>query len=369
MKTVDRYLCVHFLTSLLGVLFIVAVVLIITEAANIYGDILKGNPDLKWIVAYLALALPRSLAEVVPLATAVAVLWTLMKLSRQNELMALFCGGMSPARVSAPFLALGLVLSVGLFLLNEMVLHRTAEISNYIFRVQIRDEGQTYLSRGSRIYRKGAGRRFYSMDRFDSENREMTRPTLVVLDEDTWAPVLRVEADKAWPVGSEDSRLWRFSDAYVWRYAPDNTEIPVSMEHRDFIDLQMEKDLPTFLEQPGKAAYSTFAELWARVRALESGGHKAPGELTELHLKVAFPLAPLVVTLLVCSFAVHPRAGKVFVQFGSGIGLVLAYYVLTLILRKLGHRDVIFPVLAAWIPDLVFLILGGQWIVRNSGIR
>jgi lipopolysaccharide export system permease protein len=94
-----------------------------------------------------------------------------------------------------------------------------------------------------------------------------------------------------------------------------------------------------------------------------------PEHLTELHLKIAFPLAPLVVTLLVCSFALHPRAGKAFVQFGSGVALVLAYYIVTVFLRKLGHRMVIPPFLAAWTPNLIFLILGGQWFVRHTGIR
>ena len=80
-------------------------------------------------------------------------------------------------------------------------------------------------------------------------------------------------------------------------------------------------------------------------------------------------LVLVVVTLLVCSFALHPRAGKAFVQFGSGVALVLAYYIVTVFLRKLGHRMVIPPALAAWTPNLIFLILGGQWFVRHTGVR
>lgn len=369
MKTVDRYLCVHFLASLVGVLFVVGVVVLIAEVGNVYGDILAKSPDLKYVVAYLALVMPANLAETVPLATAVAVLWTLMRFSRQNELMALFCGGLSPARISLPFLGVGLALSISLFVLNEEVLNRTAQIADQILHVHIKDEGQTFLSRGERVYQKGAGRRFYSLDRFDPSNREMSRPTIVVLGSKIWRPVMRVEADKAWPLAPEKDRIWRFSNAYVWRFSPNGSAIPISMVHRDFIDLKMEKDLSTFLAQPEKPAFQTFFELLKRVRALKSGGHRAPEELTELHLKVAFPLAPLVVTLLVCSFAVHPEAGKVFVQFGSGVALVLAYYVLTLVLRKLGHRAVIPPALAAWAPDLIFMILGGQWFVRHTGIR
>lgn len=369
MKTVDRYLCVHFLASLVGVLFIVAVVILIAEVGNIYGDILAERPDVKWIIAYLALAMPASLAEVVPLATAVALLWTLMRLSRQNELLALFCGGLSPARVSVPFLGAGLALSVALFMLNEMVLHRTAELADSILRIQIKDEGQTYLTRGQQVYQKGAERRFYSMDRFDPRNLEMTRPTIVVLDNEVWRPILRVEADKAWQVGPAEDRRWRFSNAYVWHFSATGSEVPTAMRHRDFIDLEMEKDLPTFLARPQKPRFQRFTELFERVRALKSSRHSAPDELTELHLKVAFPLAPLVVALLVCSFAVHPKAGRVFVQFGSGMALVLAYYAMSLMLRRLGYMSLVPPALAAWTPNLVFLVLGGQWFVRHSGIR
>jgi lipopolysaccharide export system permease protein len=48
------------------------------------------------------------------------------------------------------------------------------------------------------------------------------------------------------------------------------------------------------------------------------------------------------------------------------VALVLLYYVATVMLRKLGHGSILTPALAAWLPNGVFLLLGGYWFFRRA---
>ncbi len=369
MKTLDRYLCASFFWALAGVFFVVGLVVLIAEVRNVYGDILTHQPDLKWVVVYLALVIPGRLAEVLPLATAMAALWVLVRLARHNEMMAFFCGGLSPARLSLPFLCSAGALSLALLIGNETVLPRTEEEANRIFAVYVKNQGNLYMSpRAGRLYQKGTGRRYYSMDRFIQGSQEMIRPTVLELQPDSSRPLMRLEALRA--VQTSPARAgasWRFYDVYVWRFNEQGR--PISMKHSDQIDMTLEKDLTTFLSQPGKPNAMGFLDLLEFIRARRSRGLQVSDLLTELHLKLAFPLAPLVVTLLVCSFTIRPQVGKMFIQFGGGIVLVLAYYAVTLMLRKVGHRALIPAELAAWAPNLIFLLLGGQWFARHSNFR
>ena len=73
-----------------------------------------------------------------------------------------------------------------------------------------------------------------------------------------------------------------------------------------------------FFARPRKPAEMNFFDLRYYVQTLRRQGYPAPDLQTELHLKIAFPLAPALMTLLVCSFALHPRAGKMFMQFSGG---------------------------------------------------
>jgi lipopolysaccharide export LptBFGC system permease protein LptF len=72
-------------------------------------------------------------------------------------LLAFFCGGISPARLSLPFLGLGFLLSATLLTANESLLYRTEETARYVFRVYVRNEGKIQITRGGRIHQKESG--------------------------------------------------------------------------------------------------------------------------------------------------------------------------------------------------------------------
>lgn len=366
MKTIDRYLCSHFFYSLAGVLFIITLFILIAELRDIYGDILAENPDPKWILLYFALVMPGKIGEVIPLVTAVGVLWTLLRLSRQNELLAFFCGGRSPLRLSVPFLGIALGISLGLLMLNESLVHRCEEAATYIFKVHIQKKSHLSLRKNTDIFQKGAGRSFYSMSEYIPDTREMLRPTILILQEEGTQPQLRLDARRAVQIGPESGSLWRFYDVVLWHF--DARGHPQTVERKEVLNYPLESGLSTLLGQPRKPTQMNFLNLLRYTRVVQNQGYPVSELLTELHLKMAFPLAPLVVTLLVCSFSLHPRAGRMFVQFGGGVALVLLYYVATVMLRKLGHGSVLTPSLAAWLPNGVFLLLGGYWFFRRTNM-
>ena len=97
MKTLDRYLCLHFLQSLLGVLFMAALVVLIAEIRDIYGEILTESPSLKWVLIYLALTTPGKLAEAIPLSTAVRRFGRLCALRAKTSSWELFAAVLAPS--------------------------------------------------------------------------------------------------------------------------------------------------------------------------------------------------------------------------------------------------------------------------------
>jgi lipopolysaccharide export LptBFGC system permease protein LptF len=98
------------------------------------------------------------------------------------------------------------------------------------------------------------------------------------------------------------------------------------MERLEQMDILLEKDLDTFLSETGKPNELNFLELKEYIQARQRRGLKTPRLLTELHLKIAFPMAPFVLTLLVCSFALSPRAGvgagALWLWVGAGSALL-----------------------------------------------
>jgi lipopolysaccharide export system permease protein len=86
-----------------------------------------------------------------------------------------------------------------------------------------------------------------------------------------------------------------------------------------------------------------------------------------MHVRIALPLAVLVVALVVCAHVLRPRDHGVFVDFGGGLLLVALYYALFLVMSRLGKAELGFPpVLVAWVPNALFAMIGIGMFVKAS---
>jgi lipopolysaccharide export system permease protein len=79
---------------------------------------------------------------------------------------------------------------------------------------------------------------------------------------------------------------------------------------------------------------------------------------SELHSRFAFPLASLVFAIVAVPLGMQNRRSGKSGGFSTSIGVLLTYYVVLSFLRTLAEKGTIPPMLALWIPNLLFLCLG-----------
>ncbi len=103
------------LTALTGLIFLNAV------AQRVEGLVGKGLP---WtvVVEFLVLSLPHTVALSLPISVLAAVLYVFSDLTTSNEITALSAGGVRPARIMVPMLAMGLCLTAFMLYFNDRVL-------------------------------------------------------------------------------------------------------------------------------------------------------------------------------------------------------------------------------------------------------
>jgi lipopolysaccharide export system permease protein len=79
------------------------------------------------------------------------------------------------------------------------------------------------------------------------------------------------------------------------------------------------------------------------------------------HAKIAAPFSCLIFILISAPLGMNPQRGTSTVGMGLTMILVFVYYLVLTISLKAGETGVIEPIVAAWIPNLVFLI-AGLWL-------
>jgi lipopolysaccharide export system permease protein len=89
---------------------------------------------------------------------------------------------------------------------------------------------------------------------------------------------------------------------------------------------------------------------------------------SELHSRFAFPFASLVFAVVAVPLGMQNRRSGKSAGFSTSIGILLAYYVVQSLLRTLAEKGSLPPVLALWLPNMIFLVLG-WYLLRMSSLE
>ena len=132
MRLLDRYLLRELVTWLVICFGGFLVLWISFDLFNNLNVLQEHKLHADDIIAYELLRTPELLGVVVPVALLLAALYALTQHARHHELTAMRAAGVSLWRLTAPYLAVGFLASVGLFLMNEFVAPRGSEVAERI---------------------------------------------------------------------------------------------------------------------------------------------------------------------------------------------------------------------------------------------
>jgi lipopolysaccharide export system permease protein len=77
----------------------------------------------------------------------------------------------------------------------------------------------------------------------------------------------------------------------------------------------------------------------------------------DLHVKLSFPLANLILGMIACALAMQLRHATPALSFGLTISIAFFYLGLMRLCEALGDGGILAPWAAGWIPAIVF----GSW--------
>jgi lipopolysaccharide export system permease protein len=114
-----------------------------------------------------------------------------------------------------------------------------------------------------------------------------------------------------------------------------------------------------FIEGDTPPEEMTFAQLSGYVREVRRKGFEAKRYETDLHAKIAYPMLNVLISMLAIPFALRsPRSGGVWRSIGLGLLMGFACWVVLSTSLSLGRKGMLPPLLAAWLPGLLFVGTG-----------
>jgi lipopolysaccharide export system permease protein len=355
MRILDRYV----LTEVLKILVVAVVAFMaVFDLVDLFDNIdtyMDRSASITSVLRYYAYLAPWELVLVLPVAALLATLLAVGNLARHRELVAMKASGVSLYRIMVPLLVLGCVLTLAVTILGETVVPRANALKRHVRRVEIRGKKPRPTRRSSNLYHLGRQGQVYFARRASDDN---SLGGVVVLER-VGAGRLSARLDAARATWQGD--VWMFHDGYL-RHFRSGREYVLRFERAAFSHLD---DPPADLRATRKDPEEMdFFGLRERIRRLRRGGQDARREEVDLLFKLSFPLANLVVVLVGAPLAAHPRRGGVGVGFGLSLTLSFLYYGFFKASQALGYAGDLPPLVAAWLPNVVFLAGGALGLLK-----
>lgn len=299
---------------------------------------------------FVLLKIPFMIVLFIPIGILMAVLVVFGLMSKNNEMVALKATGVSIYYLLRPVVAIGVLFSILLFLLSEIVVPITMSEANRIQKIEIRKE-TAVTSSGKNIWIKG-NRRITHIAYYNPGEKSVFGITLNIFGQD-FRLIRRVDAKK----GAYRQGEWILMDLIEQKLDRESGNYQVTFHKEKPEQLHfLPEDLKRVIK---KSQEMSFSELYSYVGKVEAEGYNATIYRVDLHAKTAFPFVCIIMSLVGAGIAAMGKMNRGLpVSIALGTGTAFLYWVFYSFSLSLGYGEMLPPIIAAWTANLVFLCFG-----------
>jgi len=354
MRILDKYITKQFVLPFLACLFIFFFLCIVADILGHIDDFSEKQVGIVTLYKYYISFLPIIFVQTCPIAIVLSTLLTLGTLNKNNELTGMKASGISILRIVSPFIFAAFVLSLVVLVVNDYFVPEAVLNSTKIKEENIEKKGVLSQRIIENVTLHGEDNRIYYAKRYNVLDR--TLEELTIDQQDSLKRVRkRMRADKVcW---DQEKKQWKFYNL-VTHHLSEKGEILNKSSLQEEVFMNIKEKPEDFLRHQDESSFMNYLTLKKHIHRLRTAGYSPHKELIDLHRKLSFPFANLVIVLLAIPFALNaPRSGAMM-GVVLGVGFCLLYYVLEAIILAIGKEGFIPPLLAGWLANIGFSATG-----------
>ncbi|MBI4341749.1 MAG: LptF/LptG family permease [Candidatus Omnitrophica bacterium] len=360
MRILDRYAVRQLLPVWIWCLVVFLFMSCLIDLFEHLDEILRYRIPADIVVQYYLNFLPLVFVKASPLALLLSAAFVASRLSRHQELLAMNASGTSLLRASVPFLFVGWLASLCVFLVNDRVVPDTSATYERLRQEVFR--GRTSAEPMENVATMDAFNRLYHARRLDLKNRELQ--DLTVLEHDRRnRPVKSLYAKRA--VSTRHG--WLLLYGTIYRVGPRGA---LQGDPEPFVERLLSYPVtPEAFAQPNAHPETMrYGQLRLLITRLKQMGMTNVRRYTvELDAKLTLPLMNLVMCLLAFAGSTQLQLRGNLRGLGISLAWGLLYYFGVGLGEGAGKKGIlgIPPLLAVWAPHLIAVWWSLKVLRRN----
>ena len=345
---------------LLGLLAFTSVLLIGRILRLIELVVTRGVPILQ-ILKLFSLILPTFLEMTVPMAFLLAILLGLGRMSNDQELLAMKASGISAAQILWPVAALASVIALITFFLTMFA----RPVANFALKKELYNIAKNRV--GTALKEKVFNDDFPKILIYVEEIVPPGNTAQGVLIVDKRDPIREdIILGKVARISTEEETNTlglRLFDGSI--YEREKNRPGFSQTRFNIYDFKLDLDdlIGPIQQKESGPKEMTISELLSSIEKKQREGAKTIAERMELHQRISFGFAPLLFCLLGVALTLVPRSSRANRSWGFMLCLfwLVTYYALLSLGKALGDKNILHPIPALWLPNVVVGAIGAHF--------
>ncbi len=348
-KKLTIYLLKKFVVHLFFAILAWITIFVVINMIEQISKFIDWGITIEQFVLYYVYFIPYIISLTLPICMLLAALFSVSNLAQNNEIVAQLSSGISLYRIINPLLILALFISVLAGIFNEEIVpvanQKRLDLERYDMRKNPRNRGkmQNNISVQDNESRK-------MVVKFFNGQTNVARGVSIQTVEEAKL-TQRIDAQKMY---WQDS-VWKIEDARIREFYNDKEKVH-TVEDTVILDSRIKpENLVELQQKPEEMSYS---DLNVYIEELREIGADPRKWIVERHLKISLPFANFIVVLIGAPFASRKRRGGTGLNFGVSLLISFIFFILVRFRQVLGHQGTLEPLLAAWLGNIVFFVLG-----------
>lgn len=362
MGILDRYIIRKFLGWLTGILGVLTLIVIIVDVQSKTPRIQDSPYSIgHFLLHFYPYWMLYLIITFLSIAVFLSIIIFTSQLANNTEIVAIISGGVSFHRFAKPYIytAVGLMmltLVTNHFLLpwanikkNELIVYilnreeRKQYLSSQSIATQISANEYIFIHQYDPIQKKGSGYQYQSF----TPKGKLTHQ--IIADSIRW---------------DEKAKHFKLRQFLEKRIKPNDTESITNgtLREQDF-QLSPEELFPNNLQAENK----TTPELITFIQYEKNKGNQNINTyLNELHTRTAMPISIFILCILALSLSSQKRRGGIGLNIAIGIALAFTFIFSFEIFKVFAINQIIPPLLAVWIPNIIFGVLSAYLYKKRA---
>lgn len=358
--SVDKYILKQIMETFFpGILIFTSLVFASDQFLYLVKQISGYGIPFKIAFISILLQLPYIKVFSIPMAILLAVILTFNKLNTNNEITIFRACGISLRRLSVPVLAFSFVVTLCSFVINEYVVP-AANVQSRNLMVWALVQKSVPAEKSNFSFKeydvnKQLKRLFY-INKY--ENRMMQGVTVLDLSKPDIIQVIQAKYAEA------EVDNWKFYEAVNYTMSGNGKLMNTASFKESVLNSSLNLNKVQKIEKAEEFNYFQLANYIANYQDKNSREYSVMQ--IRLHEKLSLPATCFLISIIGIPLAISPPRARMNRGLLFSILIIFCYYILRAISSSMGEAQIIEPLFAAWMPNIIVFLTGCLLFYRKE---